>query len=233
MASRRGNGSDLEDILRMNSADLSDAIETDVTRVVDRLHSDGIIDIRTQRDINSLEGVSSYDKASRLVTKLTSSLIAHGNQHQFLLDLCNSLLRVKNDSVISIASRIMQAIGHDVDKSTPGIATSSNMSRSREYLDETDMNEIIDTLEEFHFTKSDWITLGLKLGLYYPTLQDIDQQNRGKLDDCLREALKLWLNKGENVMNMGGPKWTSLAAAIRKTGNNALAMRIEHKYKLF
>ena len=69
----------------------------------------------------------------------------------------------------------------------------------------------------------DWIDLGLALGLCYPTLQKIDDEKRGKVNSCMREMLAAWLQKQDNVSQVGAPSWSVLQTALRKIGENELA----------
>ena len=68
-----------------------------------------------------------------------------------------------------------------------------------------------------------WIDLGLALGLCYPTLQKIDDEKRGKVNSCIREMLAAWLQKEDNVGQVGIPSWCVLQTALRKIGENELA----------
>ena len=69
----------------------------------------------------------------------------------------------------------------------------------------------------------DWIDLGLALGLHYPTLQKIDNEKRGKVNSCMREMLAAWLQKQDNVSQVGAPSWSVLQTALRKIEENELA----------
>ena len=78
-----------------------------------------------------------------------------------------------------------------------------------------------------YFPKASWEAFGLKLGLYYPTLDEIDKECRGSPDGCFRKCLSKWLEGRDGVNNNGGATWKSLVKAIRKMGNHALADAIE------
>ena len=71
-----------------------------------------------------------------------------------------------------------------------------------------------------------WIDLGLALGLLYPTLQKIDIENRGKVDDCMREMLVAWLQQKDNVSCIGIPSWMVLKTSLGKIGENEVASNI-------
>ena len=73
---------------------------------------------------------------------------------------------------------------------------------------------------------NDWQSLGLALGLLYPTLKKIDEDQRGKTDKCVTEMIAAWLEKKDNVANQGVPSWLVLQAALRKIDENELADKI-------
>ena len=73
---------------------------------------------------------------------------------------------------------------------------------------------------------NDWQSLGLALGLLYPTLKKIDDDQRGKTDKCVMEMIAAWLEKKDNVANKGVPSWLVLQAALRKIDENELADKI-------
>ena len=84
------------------------------------------------------------------------------------------------------------------------------------YTDITDLDDAIDSLQRKHFTSTHWKELGLQLGLYMPTLDEIDDKCRGNPRKCLHECLAVWLRKEDKVTSKGGPTWTSLATALDK-----------------
>ena len=73
---------------------------------------------------------------------------------------------------------------------------------------------------------NDWQSLGLALGLLYPTLKKIDEDQRGKTDKCVMEMIAAWLEKKDNVANKGVPSWLVLQEALRKIDENDLADKI-------
>ena len=72
----------------------------------------------------------------------------------------------------------------------------------------------------------DWKRLGLKLGLHYPTLTKIRNDQRDQTDNCKMEMLSAWLNQQDSVPQKGVPSWSVLQAALRKIGENELASEI-------
>ena len=69
----------------------------------------------------------------------------------------------------------------------------------------------------------DWQSLGLALGLLYPSLKKIDEDQRGKTDKCVMEMLAAWLNQQDNVCQKGVPSWSVLKAALNKIEEIQLA----------
>ena len=72
----------------------------------------------------------------------------------------------------------------------------------------------------------DWQSLGLALGLLYPTLKQIKNDNNDKIDQCKMEMLASWLQQADNVFQKGVPSWSVLKAALKKIGENKLAEKI-------
>lgn len=73
---------------------------------------------------------------------------------------------------------------------------------------------------------TDWKDLGLKLGLIHPTIEKINQENRGVINDCKREILAAWL-KGED--NTKRRRWSTLVDALQELNEYDLAERIKVK----
>ena len=90
-------------------------------------------------------------------------------------------------------------------------------------IDITDLDDVIDSLQCNHFTSTRWKELGLQLGLYMPTLNEIDDKCRGNPRKCLQECLAAWLRKEDKVTSKGGPTWRSLATALDKIGEHKVA----------
>ena len=96
-------------------------------------------------------------------------------------------------------------------------------------LDITKLGDVVNILEKHKFCKAEWEDLGLKLGLYHPTLQTIKAEFSGNVNGAFTQCLLLWLKGQDDVAKNGGATWKSLVNAIRKMGNNALADAIEDK----
>ena len=72
----------------------------------------------------------------------------------------------------------------------------------------------------------DWQSLGLELGLLYPTLEKIELDHRGMVEQCKSKMLAAWLRQQDNVRQHGSPSWSVLQAALRSMGENRLASEI-------
>ena len=75
----------------------------------------------------------------------------------------------------------------------------------------------------------EWFSLGLALGLHYPTLGKINKEN-GSVDDCRREMLAAWLDLKDDVVEKALPTWKALESALRKIQDNALANEISKEH---
>ena len=69
----------------------------------------------------------------------------------------------------------------------------------------------------------DWQSLGLALGLLYPTLEIIAKEKHGDIRECKTKMLAAWLQQQDNVSRVGVPSWSVLRAALRRMGENELA----------
>ena len=73
----------------------------------------------------------------------------------------------------------------------------------------------------------DWQSLGLALGLLYPTLKKIETENHEKIDKCITEMLAAWLQQKDDVARRGVPSWLVLKTALSKIGAYELASKID------
>ena len=92
-------------IFRANMADVSEAIESSLERIADRLFSETLIgqDILQSTTIDS---VPKYQKARRIVHELYSQLQTHNEPKQYLTQICNVLLKQDNQRLKDIANSI-------------------------------------------------------------------------------------------------------------------------------
>ena len=68
-----------------------------------------------------------------------------------------------------------------------------------------------------------WYELGLELGLLCPTLQVIEDEQRGDVRKCTRKMLSGWLNQRDRVTDRGTPSWRRLVDALRKVREHTVA----------
>ena len=70
---------------------------------------------------------------------------------------------------------------------------------------------------------TDYMRLGLELGLSYSLLIKIRQQQDTKVEDCKRVLFQSWLERDERVDQMGGANKSALIAALRRMGQQSIA----------
>ena len=68
-----------------------------------------------------------------------------------------------------------------------------------------------------------WTPLGLALGLDYSTLQRIEREKMGRIEECKMEMLSAWLQQKDDVVEEALPSWNALKTALRKIGENKVA----------
>ena len=73
---------------------------------------------------------------------------------------------------------------------------------------------------------NNWQTLGLQLGLLYPTLQQIKKDAHENVEQCKTDMIAAWLNRQDNVLKVGVPSWSVLKSALRKIKENSVADQI-------
>ena len=78
-------------------------------------------------------------------------------------------------------------------------------------------------MKKFLKNVNDWQSLGLELGLLYPTLKRIKKEQREDINDCMMEMLATWLQQQDNVSQVGAPSWSVLQTALRNIEENKLA----------
>lgn len=62
------------------------------------------------------------------------------------------------------------------------------------------------------------VSLGLELGLLYPTLEKIEKEQYGAIDNCKMNMLAAWLQQQDNVNKHGVPSWLILKTALEEIG---------------
>ena len=65
-----------------------------------------------------------------------------------------------------------------------------------------------------------WQFLGLELGIRYPQLEIIEQDNCGDTTYCKMEMLRAWLAGNTYII----PSWSTLKTALKNIGEHVLAV---------
>ena len=81
---------------------------------------------------------------------------------------------------------------------------------------------VLDWLESV----TEYMRLGLELGLSYTSLIMIRQEQGRKVKDCKRSLLHSWLESADRVDEMGGTNKPALVAALRRMGEHRVADNI-------
>ena len=84
--------------------------------------------------------------------------------------------------------------------------------------------ELKDLLKELYTKASEWINIGVFLGIDPGKLDNIKAENH-TVQDCLREMLRIWL-KGIS----SPPSWATIADAVELLGDQNLADQLRTKY---
>ena len=71
-----------------------------------------------------------------------------------------------------------------------------------------------------------WKELGLQLGLLSSTLEMIDHEQRGRIDNCKMYMVLAWLQQQDNVSQKGNPSWSVLKAALNRIREHDIADKI-------
>ena len=73
---------------------------------------------------------------------------------------------------------------------------------------------------------NDWQSLGLALGLLYPTLERIEEEQHGAIEKCKTKMIAAWLQRHDNVSKNGDPSWAVLKTALINIDENELSDKI-------
>ena len=73
---------------------------------------------------------------------------------------------------------------------------------------------------------TDYMRLGLELGLSYSLLNKMRHEHGKRVEDCKRSILHLWLARAERVDQMGKANKPALVAALRRMGEHRVAETI-------
>ena len=71
-----------------------------------------------------------------------------------------------------------------------------------------------------------WEDLGLQLGLYKPTLSNIQADNPRGNNACLTECIAKWLQRADGVDSKGGASYVTLAEALKEMNQKHTADHI-------
>ena len=86
--------------------------------------------------------------------------------------------------------------------------------------------ELKDLLKELYATASDkWENIGILLGIKTGQLDAIKSAENQVPQNCLREMLKIWLNRVSPP-----PSWSAIAEAIEFLGDQTLANHLRTSY---
>ena len=86
-----------------------------------------------------------------------------------------------------------------------------------------DLSDVLESVKEV----IDWKELGLQLGIEYSTLEEIEEEQRGRVRRCRREMLAAWLQGEDNAKEQ---TWSTLVDAVDKI-DSALSERIATRVK--
>uniref|UniRef100_A0A1X7UFH8 Death domain-containing protein n=1 Tax=Amphimedon queenslandica TaxID=400682 RepID=A0A1X7UFH8_AMPQE len=89
-----------------------------------------------------------------------------------------------------------------------------------------DLAELLKLLKRHGYSGVTYYDLGLFLGLSPGTLDAIEN-SREDVSARLRECLKAWLQKADDVVESGGPTIYSLVSALKEKNHNAVADGID------
>ncbi|XP_019855145.1 PREDICTED: uncharacterized protein LOC109584024 [Amphimedon queenslandica] len=90
-----------------------------------------------------------------------------------------------------------------------------------------DLADLLELLRQHGYSGVTYYDLGLYLGLSPVTLDVIRKDNERDIQICLRECLKIWLQKADDVDKKGGPTIHSLISALKKIKEKAVAVGID------
>ena len=76
------------------------------------------------------------------------------------------------------------------------------------------------------FDLAQWKVLGRQLGLRDNLLNEINANYERNVGECVSRVLEAWLKGNHDEARFGPPTWYSLANAVRRSGDPALASRI-------
>ena len=85
--------------------------------------------------------------------------------------------------------------------------------------------ELKDILRELFTNAAEWMNIGVFLGIEIGKLDTIGTAENHKPQNCLREMLRIWLNRVSPP-----PSWAAIAEAVELLGDQKLADQLRTKY---
>ncbi|XP_019854916.1 PREDICTED: uncharacterized protein LOC109583856, partial [Amphimedon queenslandica] len=108
-------------------------------------------------------------------------------------------------------------------------SSSSSPSLFLSPLTKKQLIDVLDLLERCGFPQARWCELGLRLGLYKNTLDAIERNYPGDVNQRLLECLSQWLSRADNVDGKGGATFDSLSDALKSMNENAVADKLNQE----
>ena len=100
-------------LFRSHSADITEAISSDLPHVINRLNAQSLIP-KTSVDLVSLTGVTDYNKATRVTSQIQSFIDSSSSPTQYLVDVCHVLLKQENEKIKAIVTTMLKQLGKPV-----------------------------------------------------------------------------------------------------------------------
>uniref|UniRef100_A0A1X7TWC2 Death domain-containing protein n=1 Tax=Amphimedon queenslandica TaxID=400682 RepID=A0A1X7TWC2_AMPQE len=170
------------------------------------------------------------------IKAVLSALIEYRAQHRgpFLVTIGSKHTELKEilpDESLSDISNLSLLGGRDIKEMIEITEEFSTDTAIEIKLDIKNLDIVIEELTILnHLPCHIWHDLGLQLGLYQPTLEDINKDNIGDSKKCFRQCMTAWLRGEDKVREKGDPSWSSLATALDKEGKHHIATNIRDKY---
>ena len=109
------------------------------------------------------------------------------------------------------------------DQTGPPPAKKTRLDQNRVHQRPT-KPELKDLLKELYTKASEWMNIGVFLGIEIGKLDTIGTAENHKPQNCLREMLRIWLNRISPP-----PSWTAIAEAVEQIGDQSLADQLRTK----
>ena len=98
------------EVFRIQITKLAEAIQPNFDRILDKFHSNSILSDTFIDDVTSIQGDSTYKKASKVVHELHRQIASREDSDQYLNNICEVLLREENQTLRSIATHIRRDV---------------------------------------------------------------------------------------------------------------------------